>query len=219
MNVERAIVREKAADTGLINKLNTENFFVIQLSNGMNLVAREKRNRPLNSLFSSNEPFTLRLGFSDQMGNYRDFLSLRHPRKTFLGGNTLKVMDERKNLIGSISKKFSLTSRKFVINDTSNNGMFIIKSGKTLGKNYFEIFNSRLNKKQSIGEIRREWNESWWNGQSGSNWQGLGFQQGVQPQNQDTYAVQFPLNASAMEKSLILCSTFLIDFVFFDQAK
>jgi hypothetical protein len=45
--------------------------------------------------------------------------------------------------------------------------------------------------------------------------QGLGMQQGMA--NQDTYAIQFPVNATSFEKSLILCSTFLIDFVFYDQ--
>merc|ERR1712233_108240 len=197
-----------------------------------------------------NDPYTIRVSYHHKnSGMYRDFLTLRKPKKTFLGGNSLKVMDERKNILGSITKKFSLTSRKLVIKDVSNTKLFTLKAGKSVGKNYFEIYNNRFDKKLSVGEIRREWNENWWKGE-GLNQQQQGYssmpmqqqqgygsmpmQQGYNQQqpyqsqsgflgqappmrNEDTYAVQFPLQSSSFDKALILGAAFLIDFVFFDK--
>jgi len=262
MGVDRAVVREKVLDQSLINRFGTQNLYYVELANGVKLVAREKKNRAWNTLFSSNEPFTIRVGFVGANNDYQDFLGLRRPRKTILGGNSLKVMDMNKNILGTITKKFSLTSRKFVINDASNNIMYTLKAGKTLGKGNFEIFNSRIDKRAVVGEIRKEWNQDWWTGkqqwgtwsqqqqqlpqqssggfgQSIKNALHLGHQQPVQQPplqqqgfqqqplqqqqswtptySEDTYAVQFPFNALPVEKSVILCATFLIDFVFFNQ--
>jgi hypothetical protein len=268
MGVDRAVVREKVLDQSLINRFGTQNLYFVELANGFKLVAREKRNRAWGSLFSSNEPFTIRVGFLGANNDYQDFLGLRRPKKTLLGGNSLKVMDMNKNILGTITKKFSLTSRKFVINDASNSVMFTLKAGKSLGKGNFEIYNSRIDKRAVVGEIRKEWNQDWWTGkQQWGSWSqqqqqlpaqqssgGIGqsiknalhighqqqaplqqqqgfqqqapLQQGYLPQQQqgwvpsyseDTYALQFPFNALPVEKSLILCATFLIDFVFFNQ--
>jgi hypothetical protein len=277
MGVDRAVVREKVVDQSLINRFGTQNLYYVELANGIKLVAREKRNRAWASLFNSNEPFTIRVGFLGG-SEYQDFLGLRRPRKTLLGGNSLKVMDMNKNILGTITKKFSLTSRKFVINDPANNILFTLKAGKTLGKGTFEIFNNRIDKKATVGELRKEWSQDWWTGkQQWGTWaqpqqgyqQGFtgtqqpavqqshgighsiknalhigqhnqqplqqqplqqgyqqplqqGFQQPLQQgyvpaYSEDTYALQFPWNSLSSEKALILCATFLIDFVFFNQ--
>jgi hypothetical protein len=222
MNVDRAVVRQKTVDQNLINRFGTQNLYVIDLANGQKLVAREKRNRPLSSLFSLADPFTIRIGFLG--GNdYQDVLGLRRPRKTFLGGNSLKVMDMNKNLIGSITKKFSLTSRKFVISDMNNNALYTLKAGKTLGKGTFEIFNNRIDKKATVGEVRKEWNQDWWSGNQqwgnygqqkqfgqpmqqqgllGSQQQGFGNQQPIQQQGwtgQQGFGTQQPMQQGVQQ--------------------
>jgi len=211
-NVNKAIVTEKITDNALLRRFNSKDLFMVELSNysnGINLIAREKRGRSFSHFYNQNMPFTLIVSFYNNQTEQTDVLRIRYPKKSLFASKSLTVMNDQKQLIGTISKKFSLTTRKLAIMDKDNNVLFTLKARNQMGTSVFKIYRQ----KAVVGQISKGFEQHWWTDSAPQFITDPSQRRAVE----NVYSIQFPTEATPFEGALILSCVFLIDLVYFDQ--
>jgi len=97
-----------------------------------------------------------------------------------------------------VKKRFSVTSRKFVVTDHSGRECYSMSAHHVIGK-CFSIYDSKMARKGEVGRIQKQWS-------------GLLKEMFT---DADNFGVEFPQSATSQEKALLLAATFIIDYLFF----
>jgi uncharacterized protein YxjI len=195
---DRVLVKQKLENLEILTGWETENAYSVKFGNGIRGYAQEKSHAAWRSFLEASRPFKIHINIQDPRTNQLvHLMTIKRPYK-FIGG-LLDIKDGNHNPLGSVKKKFSITSRKFIVVDTTGRELYSLKASHVVGRS-FAVCDLR-NGEREVGQIKKQWS---------------GLLQEMYS-DADNFGIQFPASATPNEKALLFAATFLIDFMYFEQ--
>ena len=195
----KCLVKQKMEEWEMISGWETENAYQLKFGNGYRGFAKEESNLAHRQFLGSSRPFRMKVFVAHPHNKtVTPLLVIKRPYKII--GGELEVRDSNKNVIGHVKKRFSVTSRKFIVTDHSGRECYSLRASHVIGK-CFSIYDSKTSGKTEVGRIKKQWS---------------GLLQEMYS-DADNFGVEFPPGSTSQEKALLLAATFIIDFLFFEN--
>ncbi|KAL9656663.1 hypothetical protein ABK040_002934 [Willaertia magna] len=185
-------VKQRIEPFEVLTGIETENKYDVKFDNGIEAVAMEESDCMVRQFCGGSRPFKMHVVLKS---NKQEIITLDRPFKFFF--HEVNVIDTTTGKhLGKIKLRCSICSREMDVFDENGNKIFdIISPFCSCWTFYIEKNGERVGsiQKKFSGIVKELFTDA------------------------DNFGVEFPVNATPMEKAILFGATFLIDFLYFED--